>query len=162
MRQIARYADAGSASIGVVSPFRAQADAIEEAILAAYGPEDIERLGLRAGTVHAFQGSERDVIIASLTIDTDVNGGSLSFLQDPNLFNVLVTRAKREMVVVTSVDQESLPGGLLADYLRYADHPPHGATSGASGNRMGAEPPARSWRHTVSPSLPPTRLPDGP
>jgi hypothetical protein len=36
----------------VVSPFRAQADALEAMILAGYDVEDIERLGLRAGTVH--------------------------------------------------------------------------------------------------------------
>jgi hypothetical protein len=144
MRQIARYDTAGATSIGVVSPFRPQADAIEEAILAAYGPEEIERLGLRAGTVHAFQGSERDVIIASLAIDAEPNGGSLSFLQDPNLFNVLVTRAKREMVIVTSVDQESLPRGLLADYLHHADHPPLGATSGG---------PATEWAQNLQEEL---------
>lgn len=134
MRQIARYAAAGASSIGVISPFRPQADAIEEAILAIYGPEQIEHLGLRSGTVHAFQGSERDVVIASLAIDDNVAGGSLSFLQNPNLFNVLVTRARREMVVVTSIDVSTLPEGLLADYLRHAEHAPRGAQSGASSN----------------------------
>ncbi len=134
MRQIETYAAAGATSIGVISPFRAQADAIEEAILAVYGPEDVTRLGLRSGTVHSFQGNERDVIIASLAIDGDVSGGSLNFLQNPNLFNVMVTRAKREMVVVTSVDRSVLPAGLLADYLRYADHALHGQDGGVVGD----------------------------
>ncbi len=124
LRQIERYAAGGASSIGVVSPFRGQADALEAAILAAYGPEDVERLGLRSGTVHAFQGSEREVVIASLAIDGDGAARSLRFLQNPNLFNVLVTRAKREMIVVTSVVESELPRGLLADYLRHAEHAP--------------------------------------
>jgi hypothetical protein len=45
-------------------------------------------------------------------------------MQNPNLFNVMVTRAKREMVVVTSVADSDLPSGLLADYLRHAEHAP--------------------------------------
>ena len=124
LRQIERYATAGVSSIGIVSPFRAQADALEAAILAAYGPEDIERLGLRSGTVHAFQGNEREVVVASLAVDGDGAAGSLRFLQNPHLFNVLVTRAQREMVVVTSVGGSELPAGLLADYLRHAEHAP--------------------------------------
>jgi len=127
LRKVDEYAAVGITSIGVVSPFRAQADAIEEAILARYGPEDVERLGLRSGTVHAFQGNERDVVIASLAIDADATAGSLRFLQNPNLFNVLVTRARREMVVVTSIGPEDLPHGLLAEYLRHAEHPPNPA-----------------------------------
>jgi hypothetical protein len=74
--------------------------------------------------VHAFQGSEREVVIASLAVAPDDAAGSLRFLQNPNLFNVLVTRAKREMVVVTSVTGADLPNGLLRDYLRHADHAP--------------------------------------
>lgn len=124
LREIQAYAEAGARSIGVISPFRAQADAIEAAVLNVFGPEDVDRLGLRVGTVHAFQGNERDIVIASLAIVSGDPAGSWRFLQNPNLFNVLVTRAKREMVIVTSVDQDRLPTGLLADYLRHAEHPP--------------------------------------
>ena len=123
--QVQRLGAAGYSSIGVVSPFRAQADAIEEAVLAVYGPEDVLRLGLRVGTVHAFQGNERDIVIASLAIGPDDVSGSLRFLQDPNLFNVLITRARKEMIVVTSVGVEDLSDGLLGQYLRHAERSPH-------------------------------------
>ncbi|MCP3973478.1 MAG: AAA family ATPase [bacterium] len=124
LAQVEVLRQTGTTSIGVISPFRAQADAIEEELLSTYGPEDIDRMGLRVGTVHAFQGSEREVIIASLAISPEDASGSLRFLQNPNLFNVLVTRAKREMIVVTSIRQADLPEGLLRQYLRYADHAP--------------------------------------
>ncbi len=117
-------AKSGEQSIGVVTPFRAQADAIEERLVESFGPEEAERLGLRVGTVHAFQGNEREVVVASLALTADDAGGSLRFLQNPNLFNVLVTRARREMVVVTSIEPNELRPGLLSEYLRYAEHPP--------------------------------------
>jgi hypothetical protein len=124
LEEVLELADRGNTSIGVVSPSRGQADAIEEAILATYSPEDVDRIGLRVGTVHAFQGSERDVIVASLAIGPDDAAGSLRFLQDPNLFNVMVTRARQEMIIVTSVGLGDLPDGLPSRYLRHADHAP--------------------------------------
>lgn len=150
IEQVRQLAEGGHTSIGVVSPFRAQADAIEEAILAEYGPEDIDRIGLRVGTVHAFQGSERDVVVASLAIAPDDAAGSLRFMQDPNLFNVMVTRARREMRVVTSVRRADLPDGLLAEYLRHADHAP--------GPVLDASPP-EGWAGEVFDQLQRFRLP---
>ncbi|WP_341721287.1 AAA domain-containing protein [Micromonospora sp. FIMYZ51] len=107
--------------IAVISPFRAQADAIEAALLSAYDVDEIERLGLRSGTVHAFQGSEADVVIASLGLVDDDPPSRHRFLAEPNLFNVLITRARNHLTVVTSLRS---PEGIVADYLRYADRPP--------------------------------------
>ena len=107
-------------TLGVVSPFRAQAEAIQEAIRERWTAEEIGRVRLRVGTVHAFQGDERDVVVLSLGVGPDAGG--LTFLQDPNLFNVLVTRARRRIVVVTSCPEP--PPGLLRDYLRWTGDPP--------------------------------------
>jgi hypothetical protein len=124
VRQIVDTADA-STTIGVVSPFRAQADAIEEALLDAFDVETIDRAGLRVGTVHGFQGAERDVTVITLGIDADSGAGELRFLQDPHLFNVMVTRARRLVVVVSSAGPaDALAPGLLRDYLRHAARPP--------------------------------------
>jgi AAA domain len=114
---------AGGQGIGVVTPFRGQADALESALLAAFPVAEIERLGLRVGTVHAFQGSEADTVVASLGLTPDDAAGRRRFAADPNLFNVLVTRARRRMVVVTGLN----PGeadGLIGEYLDYSERPP--------------------------------------
>jgi AAA domain len=116
--------DSGATSIGVVCPFRAQADALEAMLLSRFREDELVAGGLRVGTVHAFQGNERDIVIATLGLGEEDLAGSLSFAQDPHLFNVMVTRARREMVVITAVDPTHLPGGLLADYLRWAADPP--------------------------------------
>jgi hypothetical protein len=106
----------GLTDIGVVTPFRAQADALEAALLAAFPVEEIERLGLRSGTVHGFQGSEADIVVASLGLVDDDSAGRRRFVADANLFNVMVTRARRQMLVVTSL---STATGIVGDYLSY-------------------------------------------
>ncbi|WP_229791803.1 AAA domain-containing protein [Micromonospora fulviviridis] len=113
--------DPPAGGIAVVSPFRAQADALEAALLAAFDVDEIERLGLRSGTVHAFQGSEADVVIASLGLVDGDPPSRHRFVAEPNLFNVLVTRARARLTVVTSLRS---PEGLVGDYLAYAGRPP--------------------------------------
>ncbi|WCO66365.1 ATP-binding protein [Iamia majanohamensis] len=117
---VARDAGGPATSIGIVTPFRAQAEALTEAVRAHWSAEDIARARLRVGTVHAFQGDERDLMVLSLGVGAD--GEGLRFLEDPNLFNVLVTRARRRQVVVTSCAAPR--AGLLHDYLRWAAGPP--------------------------------------
>lgn len=66
--------------------------------------------------MHKFQGREKDVIVLS-TVDDIVT----SFSDDPNLLNVAVSRAKKELVVVAS-EMEQPAGsnmGELIDYIRY-------------------------------------------
>lgn len=118
---VRELAAAGRAGIGVVSPFRPQADALEAALLAAFPAGRIEELGLRVGTVHAFQGSEAPVVVASLGLAPDDAAGRRRFVADPHLFNVLITRARERFVVVTALDGAD---GLVGDYLAYAGKPP--------------------------------------
>lgn len=108
-------------TVGVVSPYRAQADAIFEAIGGAVSLEVLQSGRVRVGTVHAFQGGECDVVVASFAIGGAADRGR-TFLEDPHLFNVLITRARRRMVVLVSSDAPTT--GLLADYLRWSDHAP--------------------------------------
>jgi|GEM_PF-842351 len=119
--EVRRLAAAGEVGIGVVTPFRAQASALEAALIAAFPVTEIERIGLRVGTVHAFQGSEVETVVLSLALSDPAPAGRLRFLADPNLFNVMVTRARRRMVVLCSLSE---PDGLLGEYLRYADAAP--------------------------------------
>ncbi|HEV7757333.1 MAG TPA: AAA domain-containing protein, partial [Acidimicrobiales bacterium] len=112
----------GATSVGVVTPFRAQADAIEAAVLAAFDADDLVAMDARVGTVHAFQGNERDVVIASLGLGPDDGPSSWRFVDDPHLFAVFVTRARRRMTFVVSCAAAN--GGLVGDYLAQADSPP--------------------------------------
>ncbi|GAA2537503.1 hypothetical protein GCM10010435_00650 [Winogradskya consettensis] len=115
-------AESGRTGIGVVSPFRAQAEALEKSLLKAFPAERIEQLGLRVGTVHAFQGSEAATVVASLGLVPSDAAGRRRFVTDPHLFNVMITRARRHLVMVTSLPD---PDGLLGDFFAYAEKPPH-------------------------------------
>jgi hypothetical protein len=112
----------GVRSVGVVTPFRAQADALEDAILEHLDAATIEVLDLRVGTVHAFQGNERDVMIVSLGVGDGGSAASWRFAEDPHLFAVMATRARRQLVIVHAADPPA--GGLLAEWLARADSPP--------------------------------------
>ncbi|WP_067502657.1 AAA domain-containing protein [Actinoplanes sp. TFC3] len=114
-------AESGRTGIGVVSPFRPQAEALEKALLAAFPTDEIERLGLRVGTVHAFQGSEAGTVVASLGLDPGAPAGRRRFATDPHLFNVMITRARHRLIVVTA---QQNPDGLLGDFFTWADKPP--------------------------------------
>ena len=89
-------------SIGVVSPFRAQANAVRQAVEknAQLSAALLERDFL-VDTVHRFQGDERDVMFFSPVVSQGMTSGALGFLRsNGNLFNVAITRARAQLLVV--------------------------------------------------------------
>jgi hypothetical protein len=142
VRELERLRGLGARSVGVITPFRAQADALEAAVLGRFSTDDLETLDLRVGTVHAFQGNERDMVVASLGLGPDQDSTSWRFVEDPHLFTVLVTRARRHFTVLVSGDPPA--GGLVSAYLAQADTPPGPPPSG---------PPASRWVEDVADGL---------
>lgn len=87
-------------SLGVISFYRAQADAIREQIHGENLPKDWLHPRRDINTVDQFQGSERDVIIVSL-----VRSGSRltgEFARDFRRINVALSRARRLLIVLGS------------------------------------------------------------
>jgi len=92
-------------TLGVVTPFRAQANAITQLVNrdAALSAALAQREFL-ADTVHKFQGDERDVMVFSPVVSEGVPSGALGFLRsNGNLFNVAITRARAQMLVVGDI-----------------------------------------------------------
>lgn len=89
-------------SIGVVSPFRAQANRIRDLVYSSNSlSSQVSNADFLADTVHKFQGDERDVMIFSPVVSSGISDGSLGFLRsNPNLFNVAITRARASLIVV--------------------------------------------------------------
>lgn len=91
-------------TIGVVTPFKRQADLItyylKEKHQSLYA-ELVRNHEFIAATAHKFQGDERDVIIFSPVVSNGSPQGTLNFLSStPNLFNVAITRARASLIVV--------------------------------------------------------------
>jgi very-short-patch-repair endonuclease len=93
-------------TVGVVTPFRKQANRIREIIESdAQLQPVINRANLLIDTVHAFQGDERDIIVFSPVISNGISTNAIGFLSSQgNLFNVAITRARSHLVIVG--DQE--------------------------------------------------------
>lgn len=92
-------------SIGVVTPFRAQAEKIRDLVvknLELYNKLNSSNNEIfLVDTVHKFQGDERDIILFSPVISKNTSNGAITFLNKTgNLFNVAITRARSNLIVV--------------------------------------------------------------
>lgn len=89
-------------TVGVVTPFRAQANRIRDLVNAhPHASILINKLELLIDTVHNFQGDERDVMIFSPVVSKGISDGAVGFLKKTdNLFNVAITRARAALIVV--------------------------------------------------------------
>ena len=125
---LASYADADWSegavpTIGVVSPFRNQVEAIRERLAKEMDPQQMGLLlrnhRLRVDTAHGFQGDERDGMVVTLVVDENSPHGARRFLEREDVFNVMITRARHKQWVVCSLDGAGAPGSLLGEYLMY-------------------------------------------
>lgn len=87
-------------SIGIISPYRAQADALFSHLLDRYPDFNRDRIG----TVHTFQGGEKSAIILSTRQCRDAD--SLQFInRRPNLLNTAVSRARELLILVGNLER---------------------------------------------------------
>lgn len=106
-------------TIGIISPFRSQVEAIKKSLMKSFSDATLQRHQVDVGTAHTFQGDERDIIIMSWAIADNSFSQSLVFLQKPNLFNVAITRARKQCISFLSKNPEELPQGLMRDYIEH-------------------------------------------
>lgn len=110
-------------SIGIVSPFSAQANHIQRQVTKAFSAEVIERYQILVGTPHHFQGEERDIMLISLTLDNNTHASAFHYLNKEDVFNVSITRARNKQYVFHSFDIKKLnPDSLTARYLQRLNH----------------------------------------
>jgi superfamily I DNA and/or RNA helicase len=80
----------------VIVPYRAQADLIGKLLIDLLG--DAMQTGDNVGTVDSFQGGERDLIVYGFTRSN--LHGDIGFLKELRRFNVAITRARQQLVLV--------------------------------------------------------------
>ena len=93
-------------SIGIVTPYNNQVDAFNRQVEG----------GIKAGTIHKYQGRENDAIIMSV-VDNQVT----AFADDANMLNVAVSRAKKKFCLVMTGNEQEKHGNItdLLDYIAY-------------------------------------------
>ncbi|MCL1925988.1 MAG: AAA domain-containing protein [Syntrophorhabdaceae bacterium] len=94
-------------SIGIVSPYRNQTNALQKAFAGT---------GIQADTVDKFQGRENDVIILS-TVDNEIS----EFTDNANRLNVAVSRAIERLIVVMNGGDEAKDTN-VGDLIRYIQY----------------------------------------
>ncbi|MEM7011607.1 MAG: AAA domain-containing protein [Verrucomicrobiota bacterium] len=125
-------------SIGIVSPFTNQAEAIQKAFLKMPNAASIlERHDVLIGTVHSFQGEERDMMLVSLALDDNAPSASYRFLDRRDIFNVMVTRARLRNHVFYSFSPDQVkPDSLLASFMNYAANIPKTPSAAAGDENL--------------------------
>ena len=86
-------------SIGVITPFVNQKECIQEML------DERGLSNVTCGTVHAFQGDEKDVVLFSLAITEQTGEKSYNWLKNnKELINVAVSRAKEKLIIVGDIE----------------------------------------------------------
>jgi hypothetical protein len=120
-RAEAKRVPSDKSSIGVLSPYRDQVNYLARQLASKLKSRVVQDHDITVGTAHTFQGDERDVMLLSFCADPTSHRSTVTFMNNENLFNVAVTRARRRQVIFTALDPRHLPmGHLLREYLSYA------------------------------------------
>lgn len=99
-------------SRGYIAPYNAQVNLAETVL-----PADFVK-----STVHKFQGRECDEIVFSTVLDkkrSSQQSRNIAFVDNPNLVNVAVSRARNKFTLVTGDDVFERHGGHIAALIRY-------------------------------------------
>ena len=104
-------------SIGVISPFRNQAEYITKEIVTNFRESEIIKHKIRVATPFGFQGEERDIMLISFSVDNESKRAAV-YLNKADVFNVTITRARQQQLLFISINETQLPEhNLLRRYL---------------------------------------------
>ena len=87
--------------LGVIAPYRAQADLIDKLMTSEKLPKGI---AVQVGTIHGFQGDECDIIFAVLNTPPTISASKNMFLNKLNIINVALSRAQDYLFIVMPDD----------------------------------------------------------
>ncbi|MCS1411426.1 MAG: ATP-dependent RecD-like DNA helicase [Verrucomicrobia subdivision 3 bacterium] len=103
-------------SVGVVTPFAAQARLIDRLTRRQLSAEILQEARFACGTAHRFQGDERDMMVFSSVLAPGVAERTAAWVErDRNLINVAVSRARSSLLVL---GHPNVPGSPTLASLR--------------------------------------------
>ena len=119
-------------TVGVVTPFAAQAQLIEQLAEDRFGRSVLDDAGFVCGTAHRLQGDEREAIIFSSVLSPGMSESGIRWVEkERNLLNVAVSRARRALIVLGHPSIGELGSPTLAS-LRVYLHDEVAQNEGAS------------------------------
>jgi len=111
--------DHDSKSIGIISPFRYQANLITD----KYGKGLLE-----ADTIHKFQGRQKDEVILSFVVNSldkdpnNVENRLYDFVTNDKLLNVAISRGKNKVTAVVADKVYHSSNNAINDFIKYAEY----------------------------------------
>lgn len=101
VKQIHGVIESGYKTVGVVTPFAAQAQLIDQFAKRQFGQDFLSDIGFVSGTAHRLQGDEREAIIFSAVLSPGISRSGIRWVEkERNLLNVAVSRARRALIVL--------------------------------------------------------------
>lgn len=111
-----QYKDAKKPTIAIITPFKKQKVELENRL------KELSIKDIKVGTVHAFQGQQKDYIIFSQVLDSLDKKYLVDFIgKKCNMLNVAVTRAKKQFIFIGNLDVSIKAGNFstkLVEYIR--------------------------------------------
>jgi RecA/RadA recombinase len=108
-------------TVGVVSPFAAQATLIQSRLESLLDPSVVADLNLIVGTAHRLQGDERDVIIFSCCVTPGTLQSTIKWIEiQRNLVNVAVSRARQCLYILGHPSIEAMSSPTLTSLRAFA------------------------------------------
>ncbi|MBN1550593.1 AAA family ATPase [bacterium] len=108
-----------SDSIGIISPFRYQADCITR----KYATDRIE-----ADTIHKFQGRQKEEVILSFVVNAlDKDRGNVEnrlydFVTNKELLNVAISRGRKKVTAIVADKVFRSSNNAINDFIKYAEY----------------------------------------
>ena len=92
----------GLFKIGIIAPYRAQADLIDKLLTTEKMPNEVD---VQVGTIHGFQGDECDIIFSVFNTPPTISASEDMFLNKRNIINVSISRARDYLFIIMPDDE---------------------------------------------------------
>jgi len=113
-------------SVGLLTPFAAQADLVKKKFIERFGKQRLVESGIEIGTAHRLQGAERDAVVFSTVLSLGMNPRVTGWLErESNLVNVAVSRAKQVLAVLGHPSVSDFAGPTLRSLRAYCMESQH-------------------------------------
>jgi len=99
--------------IGLITPYRLQVKFAE----------DITSKEIEKDTIHKYQGREKPIIIYSTVLDQSLKSKSqMEFVNNPQMVNVAVSRAKKQLILISNANAFYKNGNDVGDLIKYIEY----------------------------------------
>lgn len=143
----------GVRSIGYITPYRAQANAMDLLLNDVYKTERLTA-DIISATVHRFQGSERDVMIFD-TVDSSPQeraGMLLTGRDSERLINVAITRTRGKFLHICDrsfIKKQVYPGKTIRNLVDFQEQQQQTVHTGQIGSWIRNQHPRLKWLHAL-------------